>query len=380
MRIRLALLLILSLGLTPFLAAQEQSSRKKSKKKPKKELEITQTLAVTPDPPVAVTAETARLSFYVSPLSAKGLLSQQTRDALKAVRAAAHGAQIVKLRAFVAGTGDLRRVASIVSDVFTEAHQPLPAVSTVLVGALPLDGAQLVLEATAVEKRAVNPQGLAFFSGQLVTASEEKPRAMLDVASESLANLEKAMAAAAVTGDNILRTTCYVSVLESGAELPGKLAAKFPKAVHNVVQLQRVTGPSAVECEAVGRLSAEPEGAVEFMNPAGMTRSPAYTQLVRVKGGHLVFTTTQQSFGFEDAAMKLAMTRLLKMLETQQAGFSQVVMAHGYALSNRAMAEYRRVRGGFYSGKMPPASTLLNFEGLPSSDAVFGLDVIAAIP
>jgi enamine deaminase RidA (YjgF/YER057c/UK114 family) len=380
MRMWPALLLILSLGLTPFLGAQEQPARKKSKKKPKKEIEITQTLEVTPDPPVAVTAETARLSFYVSPLSARGLLSQQTRDALKAVRVAAHGAQIVKLRAFVAGTGDLRRVASIVSDVFTEARLPLPSVSTVLVGALPLDGAQLVLEAVAVEKKAVNPQGLAFFSGQLVRATEEKPRPMMEVAGESLANLEKAMAAAAVTSDNILRTTCFVSVLENGTELQGKLAAKFPKAAHNIVQLQRVTGPSAVECEAVGRMSAEPEGAVEFVNPAGLSKSAAYTQLVRVKGGRLVFTTTQQSFGFDDAAMKLAMTRLQKMLETQQAGFSQVVMAHGYALSNRSIAEYRKVRGAFYSAKMPPASTLLAFEGLPSSDAVFGLDVIAAIP
>ena len=253
--------------------AQEEPTRKKSKKKPKKqEVEITQTLAVTPDPPVAVAAETARLSFYVSPLSGKGLLSQQTRDAIKAVRAAAHGAQIVKVRAFVAGTGDLRRVASIVSDVFTEAHLPLPSVSTVLVGALPLEGAQIVMEAVAVEKRAVNPEGLAFFSGQLVRATEEKPRLLLDVAGESLGNLEKAMAAAGVTGENILRTTCFLSVLENGSELQGRLAQKFPKAVHDVVQLQRLTGPSAVECEAVGRLTKRPEGAVEFMNPAGMEK------------------------------------------------------------------------------------------------------------
>ena len=54
-------------------------------------------------------------------------------------------------------------------------------------------------------------------------------------------------------------------------------------------------------------------------------------------------------------------------------------MVSGYALSNRAMTEYRRVRTSFYQAAKPPASTLLAFEGLPSSDAVFGLDVVAAI-
>ena len=36
------------------------------------------------EPPAAVVGETQRLTFHVSPLSAKGLLTQQTRDALKA--------------------------------------------------------------------------------------------------------------------------------------------------------------------------------------------------------------------------------------------------------------------------------------------------------
>ena len=376
MRNWLALLLLLTLSL-PCVA--QLPERKKSKKKKKEVPEITQQLEVIPDPPVAVTAETARLSFYLSPLSAKGLLSQQTRDAIKAVRTAAHGAPIVKVRAFVAGTGDLRRVASIVSEMFTEAKQPIPAVSTILVGALPLEGAQIVMEATAQERRAVNPAGVAFFSGQLVRATEEKPRPLGDVAGESLAHLQKAMTGAGVSTDNLLRTTCYLSVLDNPAGITAKLGQLFPKAVHNVVQLQRVTGPSTVECEAVGRLAAAPAQAVEFVNPEGLDKSPSYTQLVRVNTPKLVLSTTQQSFGLDDTAMKLCMSRLQKMLDSQHAGFGQVVMAHGYALSNKAMAEYRKVRGEFYDKAHPPASTLLNFEGLPSSDAVFGLDVIAAI-
>ena len=90
------------------LAATAHSFAQKEKKE---EEEITQTLEILPDPPAAVTAETSRLVYFISPLSAKGLLSQQVSDALKSLLKQARGATIVKLRAFVAGSGDVRRHA-----------------------------------------------------------------------------------------------------------------------------------------------------------------------------------------------------------------------------------------------------------------------------
>src|ERR1700681_2084024 len=96
----------LALALLPAvnLFAQPERKQKKPRKNEDKE-PVTQVLPLLPDPPPAVAAETARLVFHVSPLSAKGLLSQQLRDALKALDHDNRGAQIVKLRAFVAGTG-----------------------------------------------------------------------------------------------------------------------------------------------------------------------------------------------------------------------------------------------------------------------------------
>ena len=121
-----------------------------AQKKNKKKEETTQVLAIPPDPPAAVTVETARLEFLVSPLSGKGLLSAQVREAIKSLRNQARGGQIVKLRAFVAGTGDLRRVQAIVSDEFSDKKLPLPALSTILVGLLPGEGSQVIIEAVIV--------------------------------------------------------------------------------------------------------------------------------------------------------------------------------------------------------------------------------------
>src|SRR5260370_34706796 len=118
--------------------------------KKKKPEDITQTLELPKDPPATITAETSRLIFQVSPLSGKGLLSAQVRDALKALLKSSSGATIVKLRAFVAGSGDLRRVPALVSATFTGKHLPPPAVSGTPVGALPLEAEQGAVPGIAV--------------------------------------------------------------------------------------------------------------------------------------------------------------------------------------------------------------------------------------
>src|SRR5262249_41155000 len=132
--LRKTLFFALVLALVASLAAQNRKKKKKDG-----EEEITQTLPVLKDPPQAIATETSKLIFHVSPLSAKGLLSQQVRDALKNLFQENRGAPIVKLRAFVAGSGDMRRVQQLVSEIFTERKLTLPAVSTIQVGALPME-------------------------------------------------------------------------------------------------------------------------------------------------------------------------------------------------------------------------------------------------
>ena len=178
----LAALLALSVSVYPF-------DDKKNKE------EITQTLELPKDPPASVTVETSRLVYHVSPLSAKGLLSQQLRDALKSALKDAGGATIVKLRAFVAGSGDLRRVQAVVSEVFTEKRLPMPALSVVQAGSLPMVGAQVVIESIAVSKKPVNPLGLVFVSGQ--AASNDEPlEKVAPLAQKAVAGLKTALQAA----------------------------------------------------------------------------------------------------------------------------------------------------------------------------------------
>ncbi len=334
---------------------------KQKKEKP----EETQVLPLPPELPNVVVAETDRLAFQVSPLSTKGLLSQQTRDALKYLLKKSHGT-IVKLRAFVSGSGDLRRVGELAADAFSDKHQPLPALSVVQVGALPLTGAQIVIETIEMDKKPVNPNGVAFLSGQ----------AAPNVA-QSLEQLKAAMRGAGLEPADALRVTCFVSSLEEQKNAHGLMTASFPGAALNYVQMRREPVIPAASCEAVARLRSPAAEGTRFLNPPDPARPASYSRVALVAGGKLVITGTQMAFGSDDQDLKLAFDRLERTLNSSEASFAQVVMSHVYLTSRALINSVREVRADFYTGRKPPAGTMLPFEGLPALDTQMGVDVIA---
>ena len=245
----------------------------------------TQTLELPKDPPMVAIGETSRLVFHVSPLSAKGLLTQQTRDALKAILKANGGAQVIHIRAFVAGSGDLRRVPQIVSEVFTAKRMQLPSVSVVLVGRLPLENAQVAIEAVSVGKKEVNPDGLIF-----IEASQ-------------------------LAGATPLRVTCFVSSIDRA----NSIAARFPSVPVNVVQAERAPARADETCEAVGR--------------GGNVKAP-----------RLAFTGTQVAFGTDEKAAGLAFQRLDRELNAAGVQVSDIIETNVYSLSERMGELARKIR------------------------------------
>jgi enamine deaminase RidA (YjgF/YER057c/UK114 family) len=329
-------LLVAALGLGMGAAQPERKQKKPSKSAANEP--VTQTLPALPEPPAAVLAETARLVFHVSPLSQKGLLSQQARDALKALERDNRGAQIVKLRAFVAGTGDMRRVQQIVSEVFAEKKQPLPALTTVQAGALPLEDAQVVIESVSVDKRNVNPGGLVFFAPQ--------PVEMLKSA-----------------GD-ILRITCFMSSLDGTGDVRSRMAAAFPEAAVNLVQLTRFGAPGErANCEAVARAAPGSGASPELAARAG---GVAFT------ASSLVLSGLQMAFQDQDADIRLAFERLKKAIEPL-GGRMEGAFTSVYTLTPNAGAGAARERA-----RLGMAGPVLLLEGLPSLDATVGMDVVAA--
>lgn len=339
---------LLILPLCLLLAGGLQAQKRKSKK-PEVEPRP-QVLELLPEPPDAVSAETGRLSFQVSPLSNNGLLSQQVRDALKFLMRNNHGGAIVKIRAFVAGSGDLRRIKDIVAEEFTDRKQPLPAVSTLQVGALPLVGAQVVIEAVTVEKKAVNPSGLAF--------------AVASDAREPIARLQGALSGAGVKPADVLRVTCFLSSLDDAPAARLAAASTFPGAAANFVQMQRLGLEPQIQCEAVGRLASAPESPFVLRDGVALVNSPK-----------LAITATQLVFRDQDSDFRLAFQRLGKSIAAAGAGMKDVVWSGSYALTKPNAARLDVIQREFLDH--PLAGAAVQIEGLPSTDATAAIELIA---
>jgi enamine deaminase RidA (YjgF/YER057c/UK114 family) len=364
---------VVTLALTGGLLALPGEQKRKNK-----EVE-TQTLQLPRDLPASVAAPTHRLVFRVAPLSAKGLLSTQVRDGLHALLRQANGETVLKIRAFVAGSGDLRRVRDLVSEVFTDRKQPLPALSLIRAGGLPLEGAQVALEAISAARKEVDPFGLAWISAQVETSDNPlDPAAPL--AARSLARLGEAVTAVGAGPADVLRVTCFLSRLDGADGLRAAIAGRYPHAAMDLVETQRMPAEAIAACEAIARLRSDPGVPIRLLNPKGLPGEAGQSQIALVNSAELILTGTQASFGYQEADSRLAFERLLK--ELQQAGGSaaDVAFVHYYPLSGSIARQVRKLRPGFFQSNPPPAGSVVTFEGLPSMDAGFALEAVAVKP
>ena len=305
----------------------------------KNKKETTQTLPAPRELPTAVVGDTDRLIFQVSPLSNHGLMTVQTRDALRALQRSSHGATILKLRAFVAGSGDMRRIGEIVGELWTDRRTPLPAVTVIQTGGLPMEGAQVVIESIAEDRKTVNPNGVAFVPGQAA-----------DSIDESLSKIEKSLGTASAA--DVLRATCFVRSLDETRDGMAVMTRHFPGAALNIVQAQREYSGPVAECEGVVRANSP------------MTASAP----------KLVFSAAQLGFGSEDGDIRLAFDRLEKSLTPWNAQLNAALSTHIYVMSRGMRDKVRAARPELFHSS---ASTFVQVEGLPSLDASFGVEVIA---
>ena len=141
------------------------------------------------------------------------------------------------------------------------------------------------------------------------------------------------------------------------------MAADFPGAALDHVQMQRSPITPAAACEATARLA----------QPASSSNS----QMALVSSPQVIITGTQLAFGNQDSDFKLAFERLGKTLATFRTRFDRVVMSHLYVTASGLSRRVLAIQSGQTSSDHPPATTLVSFESLPSLDALFGIDVIA---
>jgi enamine deaminase RidA (YjgF/YER057c/UK114 family) len=241
---------------------------------------------------------------------------------------------------------------------------------------LPLEGAQVVLEGIVAARKEVNPHGLVFISAQTEWAADPTgPVAPL--AAKSLASLRLALKTARSEPADVTRISCFLSSLDDVAATRKMVETEYRLAAADFVQAQRAPTRSLAACEAVAKLRWNTGAGLQLMNVEGLAPEAGASQIALVASPRVVLTGTQVSFGFEDKDARLAFQRVEKSLEQVGASTRDVAYAYFYPLATRIAGQVRQVRGEFFDGSRPPASSMLLFEGLPSMDAGFAMDVVA---
>ncbi len=206
---------------------------------------------------------------------------------------------------------------------------PLPSVSVVQAGALPLENAQVVIEAVSQAKEGeVNADGLVFYV-------EAQPAASIESSLDQLA--------ARLGGAVALRVSCFVS---AASLLPAAISARFPSAAVDLVQTRRSPSEPEANCEAVGRGKS-------------------------ITSAKLAFTGTRVAIGADDKAAKLAFGRLDRDLSEAGSHPADILSTNIYPLSARLGELVRKVRST--SGTI----TVIPFEGVASVDGSFAIDAVA---
>jgi hypothetical protein len=336
------------LAFCAILAVLSFAQRNKKNTEPK-----TQVLPLPPELPMALVAETKELDFHISPLLRTGGLAAQIRQSLNDLIRDTHGETIIKLRAFVAGAGDARRVQAVVAELFTERKLPLPVLSILQIGSLGEQTAQVVIEAVVSTHRTVNPNGLAFLAGQ--TGANLKA---------SLDRLSGSARVANVAADRVLTCTCFTSHMDDHASAEALARAVFPSSAVNVVEALRDPSTDASTCEAIGQLSTPAAtGPVIWLKNS---------RVALVTSQRLVFTGLQLTFGsYLDDAHE-AFARLQRAASAVQA-VEAPVEVNAFSLNAYAGSALRKTTS-------VPASvfTVQTVEGLPSIDASAGIEAVLA--
>lgn len=344
MRLR-SLFVFLVLCLVSVLSAQRRNKRYEEPK--------SQVMPLPRELPMVLAAETVGLSFYNTPLLKTGGLAAQIRRSLSDLLRDTKGRTVIKLRAFVSGAGDARRVQSEVADQFSRVKAPFPVLTILQVGSLGEEFAQVAFEAVLSTNQSLNPNGLVFFPGQTGNSLEE-----------ALKHLGKSAAEASIAPADMLSCTCFTARFEGAGDARALPAQTFAKAAVTVIQAQRDPLNEHSMCQGVARLSA----GVDAKAPAQLAEARASI----VRSPRIVFTGLQLSFGSYLDDAREAFQRLQRAAAAVEGG-GHLVEVNAFALDLTASSAIRK------STSVPPNTfSAQTIEGLPGIDASAGIEAILA--
>jgi enamine deaminase RidA (YjgF/YER057c/UK114 family) len=128
----------------------------------------------------------------------------------------------------------------------------------------------------------------------------------------------------------------------------------------------------------------------QFIQPDGLSKPPTYTHVVIAQGGRTVFLSGQVAANAKGEVvgkgdLRAQTTQVMENLKTALAAagatFADVVKSNTYVVNLKPedLPVVREVRGKYFAGAHPPASTLVGVTALASPDYLIEIEAIAVV-
>jgi enamine deaminase RidA (YjgF/YER057c/UK114 family) len=151
-----------------------------------------------------------------------------------------------------------------------------------------------------------------------------------------------------------------------------------------------LAGPLAAQTQDKKKPSPDSD-AVRFINPPGLSQSPAYTHVAEIRHGRLVLISGQVAYdkdghvvgkGDMRAQTTQAFENLKIALDSVGATFNDVVKINSFLVNMpENLAAYREVRSKYLAGnKHPPASTTVGVAALVNPDLLLEMEAEVVLP
>jgi enamine deaminase RidA (YjgF/YER057c/UK114 family) len=128
---------------------------------------------------------------------------------------------------------------------------------------------------------------------------------------------------------------------------------------------------------------------IRFINPAGLSRPPTYTQVVEVTGpGRTIYISGQLGTSPDGALVsgdfraqaEQVFKNLQAALSAVGAGWADIVKLSSYLKHIADLPILREVRAGYLDLAALPASTTLEVAGFARPDALLEIEAVATLP
>ena len=316
---------------------------------------------------------------------------EQTARVLGLLEAAVGGDldKIVRLNVCVANAEAVDPVRATLTKLLPNGKRPAV---TFVVGSLADPGAKVAMDAVAIvdqklprvhfvgpdgpmgHRAAILPAGgRVYISGQA-----EKGATPAEAARKTLASLRDTLEFLGLDDSHVVQCKSFLKPISATADVAKEFEAHFGKGKVPPLVFVEWESNLPIEIELIAAAPNAKRG-VEFLTPPGMTASPVYSRVTRVKSHQYLYTggLVSAKAGNGEEQVAGVFDRLRGILKETDSDFKHLAKATYYVSDNDASNSLNKLRPNYYDPKRPPAASKAMVVGTGVADRSLILDMIA---